>query len=440
MNKKISVSTAITIAIIAMTVTFSVTMILARQIFERTIPSVKEKESMYSKIAEIDKYTRANYFGEISDETLNDMIGYGYVLGTGDKNAKYYTARQFKELLDIQNGDLIGIGVDLAKDSSGYGRITAIYDGSPAEELGMQVGGFITSVDGNDTKAMSKEAMITKLRGEAGTEVSVGYMAPDTTTNSFTLNRSSYIVPSVEYSVQDDAIGYIRIYRFDSTTLKQFSRAVNDLQEKSVKAMVIDLRDNGGGLLSAAVDCLDLLIPRGEVVWAEYKDGERKLLGESDSSSVDLPFVVMVNRETASSAELFAATLREYTNAKLIGENTMGKGTIQAEPYRMSDGSAVVITVARMLTGKGASFDGTGLTVDLELIAKPSTENSEGENAADNMIQQAVVLAKVDAGIPVAGDNQNNASSQTSESGSSTSQPESNSTSDTVSSSDSDAA
>ena len=118
MNKKISVSLAITIAIIAMTVTFSVTMILARQLFDQTIPSVKEKESMYSKLSEIDKYVRANYYGDIQDTTLNDMIAYGYVLGIGDKNASYYSAKQYAELLDIQNGNLLGIGVDVVKDLS----------------------------------------------------------------------------------------------------------------------------------------------------------------------------------------------------------------------------------------------------------------------------------------------------------------------------------
>lgn len=398
MNKKISVSTAITIAIIAMTVTFSVTMILARQIFDRTIPSVKEKESMYSKIAEIDKYVRANYYGDISDETLNDMIGYGYVLGTGDKNASYYTARQFNELLAIQNGSVMGVGVDLVKDTSGYGRIVAVYDGSPAEDVGMEIGGFVTSIDGSEVKGMTTENILAKLRGEGGTDVKVGYMAPDGTTNEYTINRRAYLIPSVNFNLFDDGIGYIRIQRFDGSTLNQFSRAVNTLQDGGAKGLVLDLRDNGGGLLSAATDCMDILVPRGDLVWAEYKNGERKLLGESDESSVNLPMVVMVNRNTASSAELFAQTLREKNGAQLMGEKTMGKGTIQAEPHRMSDGSAVVVTVARMLTGNETAFDGTGLEVDVEVAAKPGAENQFNVES-DTLIQQAVSLTERAAGI-----------------------------------------
>ena len=251
MNKKISVSLAITIAIIAMTVTFSVTMILARQLFDQTIPSVKEKESMYSKLSEIDKYVRANYYGDIQDTTLNDMIAYGYVLGIGDKNASYYSAKQYAELLDIQNGNLLGIGVDVVKDSSGYARITEVYAGSPAEELSLEVGGFITAIDGAEVKGMTRDNVVAKLRGEAGTEVTVSYMAPDSTTSDFTVNRSKYVIPSVTWQQLEEGYGYVRILRFDSTTLTQFSRAVNELQDQGVKALVFDVRDNAGGLLSA---------------------------------------------------------------------------------------------------------------------------------------------------------------------------------------------
>lgn len=402
MNKKITISTAITIAIIAMTVTFSVTMILARQIFDRTIPSVKEKESMYSKIAEIDKYVRANYYGDIQDATLNDMIGYGYILGTGDKNASYYNARQFSEMLDIQRGNIMGIGVEVVKDaSSGYGRINAVYNGSPAETLNMEVGGFITMIDGSEVKTMSQEAINAKLRGEGGTQVTVKYMAPDGTVSEYPIIRNKYVVPSVSYSMIDENCGYIRIFRFDTTTLNQFSRAINDLQDQGAKNLTIDLRDNKGGLLSAATDSLDLLVGRGDLAVAEFKDGSHKVLAESDDSSVKLPIVVMVNKNTASSAELFAQTLREMNGAQLMGEKTMGKWTIQDEPHRMSDGSAVVVTVAKMLTGSGANFDGSGLEVDVEVTAKPGTESSEGDIQNDSMIGQAVTLAKVASGIPV---------------------------------------
>ena len=384
MNKKISVSLALTIAIIAMTVTFSVTMILARQIFDQTIPSVQEKESMYSKLAELDKYVRANYYGDIQDSTLFDMISYGYVLGTGDRNATYYTAKQYTELLEVQSGNIVGVGVDVVKDTSGYARITQVYAGSPAEELGLQVGGFITAIDGADVKNLPRENVLTRLQGESGTQVALSYMSPDSETSEYTVIRSKYVIPSVEYQMMEDSIGYIKITQFDSTTITQFSKAVNDLTGQGAVALVFDVRGNAGGLLSSAVDCIDLLVPGGDIVWAEYKTGERTLLGESDDSSVDLPMVVLVDGETASSAELFAESLRQ----------TYGKGTIQAEPHRMSDGSAVVITVAKMITANGESFDGTGLAVDIEVAPSSNTE-SGAPLESDPQVSRALAAAKL---------------------------------------------
>lgn len=394
MNKKISVSLALTIAIIAMTVTFSVTMILARQIFDQTIPSVQEKESMYSKLAELDKYVRANYYGDIQDATLFDMISYGYVLGTGDRNATYYTAKQYTELLEVQSGNIVGVGVDVVKDTSGYARITQIYAGSPAEELGLQVGGFITAIDGADVKNLTRDNVLTRLQGESGTQVALSYMSPDSETMEYTVIRSKYVIPSVEYQMMEDSIGYIKIIQFDSTTITQFSKAVNDLTEQGATALVFDVRGNAGGLLSAAVDCIDLLVPKGDIVWAEYKTGERTLMGESDESSVDLPMVVLVDGQTASSAELFAESLRQFSGAQLVGQKTYGKGTIQAEPHRMSDGSAVVITVAKMITANGESFDGTGLAVDIEVATDTNTD-AGAPLTSDPQVSRALAAAKL---------------------------------------------
>lgn len=395
MNKKISISMALTIVIIAMTVTFSITMILARQMFDATIPSVKEKESMYSKIAELDKYVRANYYGDIQDATLNDMMAYGYVLGIGDKNASYYTAKQYAELVEVQNGNIMGIGVEVVKDSSGYARITKVYDSSPASELGLQVGGFITAINGGEVKGLTAANVTAQLQGEAGTEVTVTYMAPDGTTADHTINRSRYTIPSVEYQMLGESYGYIKIYRFDGTTQSTFSKAVEDLQNQGAKALVFDLRDNAGGQMDVAVNCIDQLVPKADIVFAEDKNGQQTLLGSSDESHVDLPMVVLVNSGTASTAELFAASLRQLSGAQLVGTTTAGKGTIQAEPYRMSDGSAVVITTAKMLTSDKTSFDGTGLTVDVEVAAKADGSDTTLVSVEeDTQVQKALGVAQ----------------------------------------------
>ena len=201
MNKKISISLAITIAIIAMTVTFSVTMVLAGQRFNNTVSSVKEKENMYSKLAEIDKYVRDNAYYEINDDTLNDTIASGYMLGTGDRAAVYYTANAYAELQDIADGKLMGIGVDVVKDASGAARIIRVYDDSPAAEAGLEKGGYITAIDGTDVKGLTRDNVTSRLRGETGTTVTVTYLSPASEEQEITLTRSRYTIPCVEYEL-----------------------------------------------------------------------------------------------------------------------------------------------------------------------------------------------------------------------------------------------
>ena len=169
MNRKISVGMAVSIVILAMTVTFSITMLVAMRLFDSTVSSVKEKESMYNKIAEVDRYVRSNDYYTIDETTLYDRLTAGYLLGTGDKYARYYTAQGYTDLMNTQNGTLIGIGVELAVDQSGYAKVIKVYDESPAKEAGIQVGNYITAVDGTDVKSMSSvDAIQTRLRGVFG--------------------------------------------------------------------------------------------------------------------------------------------------------------------------------------------------------------------------------------------------------------------------------
>ena len=169
MNRKISVGMAVSIVILAMTVTFSITMLVAMRLFDSTVSSVKEKESMYNKIAEVDRYVRSNDYYPIDETTLYDRLTAGYLLGTGDKYARYFSATAYTELMNTQNGTLIGIGVELAVDQSGYAKVIKVYDESPAKEAGIQVGNYITVVDGTDVKSMSSvDAIQTRLRGVFG--------------------------------------------------------------------------------------------------------------------------------------------------------------------------------------------------------------------------------------------------------------------------------
>ncbi len=376
MNKKISVGMMLTIVILAITVTFSVTMLLAMRLFDSTVSNVKEKENMYSKIAELDRYVRSNDYYTIDETLLYDTIAAGYLVGTGDRYARYYTAEAYTELLDIQNGVLMGIGVELAQDQTGYAKVLKVYDGSPAQEAGITAGNYIISIDGEDVKTFSSaDAIQARLRGEAGTTVHIAWLDSTSTEQAVDLTRSGYIATTVDYQMTAGNVGYIKIRQFDATTLSELDYAIRSLRSAGASSLIFDLRDNAGGLLDAALNCIDLVCPEGVMAWAEAKDGTREALGSSSGDSVvELPMVCLVNGNTASAAELFASCLRDMSGARLVGTTTYGKGTIQSSPQRLSDGSAVVVTVAKLIASNGESFDTTGLTVDVE---RPLTSDEQ---------------------------------------------------------------
>ena len=406
MNRKISVGMAVSIVILAMTVTFSITMLVAMRLFDSTVSSVKEKESMYNKIAEVDRYVRSNDYYPIDETTLYDRLTAGYLLGTGDKYARYFSATAYTELMNTQNGTLIGIGVELAVDQSGYAKVIKVYDESPAKEAGIQVGNYITAVDGTDVKSMSSvDAIQTRLRGESGTTVNVTWLDSEAAEHTADLTHSGYTSTTVDYQMLGD-VGYIKIRQFDGSTPSELDYAIRALSANGAASLVFDLRDNGGGILDDAISCINLIAPEGTVAYAEDKNGNRTVVGSSDSETeTALPLVCLVNGSTASAAELFAASLRTMSGARLVGTTTMGKGTIQSSPQRLSDGSAVSITVAKLICGDGSCFDGTGLSVDVEkaLTAEETTNFYDYTPETDPQIQRAVSAAQQLSGTTTLG-------------------------------------
>lgn len=394
MNRKISVGMAVSIVILAMTVTFSITMLVAMRLFDSTVSSVKEKESMYNKLAEVDRYVRSSDYYPIDETTLYDRLTAGYLLGTGDKYARYYSASAYTDLMNAQNGTTIGIGVELAVDQSGYAKVTKVYDESPAKEAGIEKGDYITAVDGTDVKSLSSvDTIQSRLRGEIGTTVNVTWLDSEAGEHNADLTHSGYSSTTVDYQLLQGSVGYIKIRQFDSTTPSELDYAIRSLRANGAGSLVFDLRDNGGGLLDDAIQCIDLVAPEGTLAYAEDKNGSRTLLGSSTGDSqLDLPMVCLVNGNTASAAELFASSLRTLNGARLVGTTTMGKGTIQSSPQRLSDGSAVVVTVAKLVCGDGSCFDGTGLTVDVErgLTADEQTSYYDYTVEDDPQIQRAV--------------------------------------------------
>lgn len=387
MSKKISLGVAATVTLIAMAVTFSMTMTVSMNMFNNTVSSVKNKERMYNKLSEVDRYVRANEYFDINDDTLNDTIASGYMLGISDRYARYYSAKAYSERVGLANGRLMGIGVAVVKDpSSGYARIIRVYDNTPATNVGLEVGGFITAIGDTSTRSMSDTAAMTSaLLGEEGSTVNIKYLTPLREEQSFEIAHANYTTPSIStVRLMDNGVGYLRIDSFTSGTAVEFRNAVNSLTNQGATSLIFDLRDNSGENLNAALVATDYCVPSGLIAQSQDKGGNVTDLRMSDENEITLPMVCLVNGSTASGAELFANALRKMAGATIVGSTTAGKGVLLSDPQSLSDGSAVVITVGILLDNEGKNWNGTGLTPDVDASLTNDEQSSYYDFTVDN--------------------------------------------------------
>ena len=387
MSKKVSLGVAATVTLIAMDVTFSMTMTVSMNMFNNTVSSVKNKERMYNKLSEVDRYVRANEYFDINDDTLNDTIASGYMLGISDRYARYYSAKAYSERVGLANGRLMGIGVAVVKDpSSGYARIIRVYDNTPATNVGLEVGGFITAIGDTSTRSMSDTAAMTSaLLGEEGSTVNIKYLTPLREEQSFEITHANYTTPSIStVRLMDNGVGYLRIDSFTSGTAVEFRNAVNSLTNQGATSLIFDLRDNSGENLNAALVATDYCVPSGLIAQSQDKGGNVADLRMSDENEITLPMVCLVNGSTASGAELFANALRKMAGATIVGSTTAGKGVLLSDPQSLSDGSAVVITVGILLDNEGKNWNGTGLTPDVDASLTNDEQSSYYDFTVDN--------------------------------------------------------
>ena len=387
MSKKVSLGVAATVTLIAMAVTFSMTMTVSMNMFNNTVSSVKNKERMYNKLSEVDRYVRANEYFDINDDTLNDTIASGYMLGISDRYARYYSAKAYSERVGLANGRLMGIGVAVVKDpSSGYALIIRVYDNTPATNVGLEVGGFITAIGDTSTRSMSDAAAMTSaLLGEEGSTVSIKYLTPLREEQSFEIIHANYTSPSIStVRLMDNGAGYLRIDSFTSGTAVEFRNAVNSLTNQGATSLIFDLRDNSGENLNAALVATDYCVPSGLIAQSQDKGGNVADLRMSDENEITLPMVCLVNGSTASGAELFANALRKMAGATIVGSTTAGKGVLLSDPQSLSDGSAVVITVGILLDNEGKNWNGTGLTTDVDASLTNDEQSSYYDFTVDN--------------------------------------------------------
>ena len=394
MNKKISLGVAISLVAIGCAITFVLTWAVSLNIYNSKLGNSDKYEGIYAKLREIDAAVRTNYIGNFNEEAIEQGVINGYMTGIGDKYASYMSSSSYYEIKQTNDGVVLGAGFEAEDDGSGYLKITSVYSGSSAELNGILAGDVITEIDGKSLLSMEKGTAIDKLSGEVGTRLSLKLLRNGEEL-SVNLMRQQIEILSVTGEMLNNGIGYIRISAFNAKTSEQFSEALNKLTNADAKALIIDVRQNGGGLVSALKPILNRFVTAGTIATAEYADGSRKVIieTEAETSSVDLSMAILVDGGTASAAELFAGALRDECGAILVGTQTLGKAVMQ-NTYEFSDGSAITISTAKIYLRESGSWNETGIKPDYisELTVGTLPENLTHD--IDSQLQKAIEIIK----------------------------------------------
>ncbi|MBE6598437.1 MAG: hypothetical protein E7638_03225 [Ruminococcaceae bacterium] len=422
MQKKISVGAAIGIAAAAVLVgavmTFQVSYVTLQDQFEEKYltelkdPSAEKEpvrviEKNYSefitnvadKLSEVDAIYRDNYLGELDNEVLMDSIMEGYVYGTGDEYAAYYSDEDFLALMSDLEGEMTGVGISVIYNTE-YNVIEVlnVMPDSPALEAGVKIGDLIITVgeEKESVSALGYYPAVNKMQGEAGTEavftVARGENYEETV--DFRITRAKVTELTVMYHVYepDNTVGVIKITGFDSKTPEQFVEAVSELGMQGCEKLVVDLRYNPGGELNSILSILDFLVPEGPIIRIFDKDNNEVEAYYSEADELDVPIAVLVNGSTASAAELFTSTLRDYNKATIVGTTTYGKGCMQTT-MALSDYSAVSVTFRMYNPPFSENYHGVGIVPDVvvELDEAVADKNIyKITDAEDNQLAAAV--------------------------------------------------
>lgn len=344
-----------------------------------------------SKIEELLAYIDLYYNDEYDANDVRDAIYEGTLSGLGDPYSVYYTADDYKDLQISTSGNYYGIGAGLSQNAKTMEvTVLKVYEGTPAEDAGLEDGDQILKVDDVEATSMELSNLVKKIRGEEGTTVHLQiYRESSGETLEVDVKRANVDLPSVSYEMLDGGIGYIQISEFQSNTAKQFKAAVKDLQSQNMKSMIVDVRSNPGGLITSVVDILDQILPEGTVVYTEDKYGKRENY-TSDSNCLKLPIAVLVNENSASASEIFAGAIKDYNYGTLIGVKTFGKGIVQTV-YPLEDGDSIKITTAKYYTPNGNYIHKVGITPDIELEYNYSGPKDEKyDKKYDNQLQKAI--------------------------------------------------
>lgn len=357
---------------------------------------------IYSKLGIIESVLEDNYLFEYDKTKAADYAALGLSLALDDPYTVYYNKEQFTNYVNSASGDFIGIGITVVSDKENDEiKVISVTDNSPAFEAGILPGDVITAIEGERFSGSELSDALVKMRGEGtgkdveNTSITVT-IKRDGVENDLSLVRKRIHENTVSYEMLNDKIGYIRISAFNTasenekSTDQEFTAALDELLDNGMRAVIFDVRDNGGGDAGAVSNIIDRLVPEGLIMYAEDKHGNRSEV-KSDSTELDIPMVVLVNGNSASASELFAGALRDYEKATIVGTKTYGKGIMQ-QVFPFSDGSGMTVTIAKYFTPSGICVHQEGITPDVVCEQADTPVLNLGTDADAQLIKAIEIL------------------------------------------------
>lgn len=391
MSNNVSRGTAAALCALTAVTAFSISYIGMERRLEKMLPDYKADAAIYGKIGEIRRTVDAYYVGEYDAQDAVDLAAAGFVVGIGDRWSSYMSAEEYEEYQLSFSGQSFGIGLYTAYDASENKlRIVEVFPGSDGEALGLKKGDLIVGAEGKTLDKDGYSETIAAVSGDEGTMAHITIQRAQTgETETVEMERKTVEATMASgWMLSDGKTGFVRIYNFRRGSETQIEQAVQRLTEQGAERLVFDVRNNPGGSVDSVCKALDRLLPEGKIMTLRTKAGKETVY-TSDQDAVGLPMAVLVNADSISAAEFFAAALQEYGKAVIVGEQTIGKGYSQ-QNYELSDGSALHLSDQEYFTPNGKSLIGTGIQPDVPSSAPEGFDLYFADEQEDAQLQAAL--------------------------------------------------
>lgn len=352
--------------------------------------SVLTDSATVEKVEYLEKLIDQEYLGDIDKSDLAEGIYAGLLYGLEDVYSRYYTAEEYAQETASTDGSYVGIGVSIQKNKNGGVQIAECYEGGSGKKAGLISGDVITAIDDTDVTDMELSEVVRLIRQNEGRNIVLTVQRENEESPlSITVEVTNVELPAVFSEMLDEETGYIQITQFTGVAPQQYKEAFADLKEQGMEKLIVDLRDNPGGLLTSVCDILREILPKGRIVYTEDKYGNREEETCDGEKELDMPLAVLVNESSASASEIFAGAVQDYGIGKIVGTTTYGKGVVQ-ELRPLNDGSAVKLTISDYYTPNGNSINKVGIKPDIEVkLAAELLNKTDITHEEDNQLQEA---------------------------------------------------